>query len=346
MRRLVLACATLVAFPMVTLLLAGVDVEPSCALAGAIGGVPAALVPVFQGAASLYGLGAQGASILAGINRVESDFGQSNLPGVHSGANYAGAEGPMQFERDTWARYQVQGPGGVSPPDVYDEIDAVYSAANYLHDSGAPANWPAAVFSYNHASWYVSEILADAQSYDAPGCRPPTPTVPGVKAVILSDGDAEAPAQAPQAVKEMIAAGNRINHFAYSFGGGHGDPAETMNQASPNPAAVPGDEENGAPGYDCSSATSYVLWGAGLGETLLHGQVEDSAELESVGDPGPGRWVTIYANAVHAYIEVAGAFLDTAAGIGKPPNPPSTGPRWTPVGSGPDGFIARHPPGL
>ena len=109
---------------------------------------------------------------------------------------------------------------------------------------------------------------------------------------------------------------------------------------------MPGAEENGGPGYDCSSATSYVLWGGGLGQSLLGGSVDDSTGLESVGVPGPGRWVTIYANAGHAYIEVAGIYLDTAAGLGNPPNPPSTGPRWSTVGTGPAGFVARHPPGL
>ena len=58
------------------------------------------------------------------------------------------------------------------------------------------------------------------------------------------------------------------------------------------------------------------------------------------------EWVTIYANAAHAYIEVAGIYLDTSAGLGNPPNPPSTGPRWSTVGSGPLGFVARHPAGM
>jgi hypothetical protein len=147
-------------------------------------------------------------------------------------------------------------------------------------------------------------------------------------------------------VQAMIAAGDRINHFPYSYGGAHGDPSQTMSQSNPNPAAVPGAEENGGPGYDCSSATSYIVWGAGLGQALLGGAVDDSTELESVGDPGPGKWVTIYATAGHAYIEVAGIYFDTAAGLGNPPNPPSTGPRWSMVGTGPAGFVARHPPGL
>ena len=85
---------------------------------------------------------------------------------------------------------------------------------------------------------------------------------------------------------------------------------------------------------------------AGSSQTLLAGGVLVSGDLESVGDPGPGKWVTIYANAGHAYIEVAGIYFDTAAGLGNPPNPPSTGPRWSSVGTGPSGFVARHPPGL
>lgn len=117
-----------------------------------------------------------------------------------------------------------------------------------------------------------------------------------------------------------------------------------MSQTQPDPGAYPGNQENGGPGYDCSSATNYVLYGGGFGQTLLQDQAPASTILEGIGDPGPGRWVTIYANADHAYIEVAGVYLDTAAGQGKPPRPPDTGPRWSPSGTGPSGFIARHPP--
>jgi hypothetical protein len=119
-----------------------------------------------------------------------------------------------------------------------------------------------------------------------------------------------------------------------------------MRQTAPDPGAVPGNRENGGPGYDCSSATDYVLYGGGFGQTLLGDQVPASTPLESVGAPGPGRWVTIYANPSHAYIEVAGIYFDTAAGEGRPSNPPATGPRWSPTGTGPQGFVTRHPPGL
>ena len=136
---------------------------------GPVGGVPPADIPIFQGAAAQFGLGARGPSILAAINYVESTFGQSNDAGVHSGANYAGAMGPMQFLQGTWDTYKVQAPGGAVPPNVYDEADAVYSAANYLKASGAPGDWPGAIFAYNHSSAYVQQVLSQAQSYYTQG---------------------------------------------------------------------------------------------------------------------------------------------------------------------------------
>src|SRR5581483_2666895 len=135
------------------------------------------------------------------------------------------------------------------------------------------------------ADAYAARVLADAHAYQGTGALTveaacsaavATPLVPGTRARILAGGVAAAPADAPAAVQAMIAAGNRINQFPYSYGGAHGDPAQTMSQTNPNPAAVPGAEENDGPGYDCSSATSYVLWGGGLGQSLLGGAVDDS----------------------------------------------------------------------
>ncbi len=107
-------------------------------------------------------------TVLAAIGTVESGSGTSNLPGVHSGANSAGAEGPMQFEPATFAAYDTPiPPGGANPPSPYDPTDAVYAAARDLCANGAEngANLSAAVFAYNHASWYVTEVLDLAQSY-------------------------------------------------------------------------------------------------------------------------------------------------------------------------------------
>jgi hypothetical protein len=176
-----LALSVLVPLLAVMLVLAAVSAsQAQCSRAfaaagsGPVGGVPTALIPLFQGAAGQYQLGPHGASILAAINYVESTFGQSNLPGVHSGANHAGAEGPMQFLAGTWQTEGVNAPGDPAgqPPNVYDEADAVYSGAHYLHDLGMAANpssWPGAVFGYNHSLIYVEQVLARASSYYAQG---------------------------------------------------------------------------------------------------------------------------------------------------------------------------------
>ena len=108
-------------------------------------------------------------TVLAGIGTVESDNGTSTLPGVRSGLNAAGlAAGPMQFEPQTFAAYDTPvPPGGVSPPDIYDPVDAVYAAARMLCANGAAngADIPGAIYAYNHASWYVAEVLSLAHSY-------------------------------------------------------------------------------------------------------------------------------------------------------------------------------------
>jgi len=318
--------------------------------------------------------------ILAGIGEEECDHGRfpdpsctpetgATGPGI---ANCAGASGPMQIGVGG-------GPCGVagdeyqslqhylSDPSLgpHDPTTAVELAALVLiKDKGAPTGQPIDAYAvyvraYNGsgaaADAYAARVLADAHAYQGagtvafgPSCSAAlgTTLVAGTKARILPSGDAAAPADAPAVVQQMIAAGNRIDHFPYSYAGGHGAVAETMNQTTPDPAAFPGSQENGGPGYDCSSATDYVLYGGGFGQSLLQDQAPASTTLESVGDPGPGQWVTVYANAGHAYIEVAGIYFDTAAGLGNPPNPPSTGPRWSTVGTGPAGFVERHSPGL
>ena len=114
-------------------------------------------------------------TILAAIGTVESDNGQSNLPGVHAGANAAGAEGPMQFEPATFAAYdEPVPPGGAAPPSPYDPTDAVYAAARLLCANGAAggADLAGAVYAYNHSAAYVAQVLALAQSYAAGLVRP------------------------------------------------------------------------------------------------------------------------------------------------------------------------------
>jgi hypothetical protein len=121
-------------------------------------GVPAVLVPIYQRAAAAYGLGPQGASVLAAINGIETAFG-TNL-----NVSSAGAIGWMQFMPETWAGYGVDANGdGVADP--YNPEDAIFAAASYLRAAGMPLDTYGAVFAYNHADWYVAEVLANAQCY-------------------------------------------------------------------------------------------------------------------------------------------------------------------------------------
>jgi hypothetical protein len=118
--------------------------------------VPAALVPLFQQAAARYRLGPSGPAILAGLTKVESDFGRD------LSTSSAGAVGWTQFLPSTWQRYGVDADGD-GRADPMNPADAIFSAANYLRASGAPADWRRALFAYNHAGWYVDKVLRTAQ---------------------------------------------------------------------------------------------------------------------------------------------------------------------------------------
>ena len=122
------------------------------------GSVPAVLIPIYQRAADAYALGPQGASILAAINEIETAFG-TNL-----NVSSAGAVGWMQFMPETWEAYGVDA-NGDRVRDPYDPEDAIFAAANYLSASGAPGDWYTAIFAYNHADWYVADVLANAECF-------------------------------------------------------------------------------------------------------------------------------------------------------------------------------------
>lgn len=138
---------------------------------------------------------------------------------------------------------------------------------------------------------------------------------PGSRARLSSDGrTAIAPADAPQRVKDAIAAANRITRKPYRYGGGHGSFEDS--------------------GYDCSGGISYALRGARVLRSPL-----DSTSFMSWGSSGPGRWITVYANPGHAYVMIAGLRFDTS-GRGE------EGPRWRPERTTTSGYRVRHPAGL
>src|SRR5262249_41431662 len=133
--------------------------------------IPPAYLALYEQAGARYGIDPW---ILAGIGSVETDHGRSTAPGVHSGVNtYGCCAGPMQFSvlgpGSTWDRYGIDGDHD-GRKDVYDPADAIPAAARYLRASGVPGDYHAAIFAYNHADWYVAEVLAKAAQYraDAP----------------------------------------------------------------------------------------------------------------------------------------------------------------------------------
>ena len=136
----------------------------------------------------------------------------------------------------------------------------------------------------------------------------------GSRARVLPDGRAVAPQDAPQIVRDVIRTANVIAKTPYLWGGGHGSWS--------------------AVGYDCSGSVSFALAGAGLLDAPL-----TSGELANWGAPGPGRWITIYANDGHVFMEVAGLRFDTGA-------LPGAGTRWQASGRDTSAFTARHPGGL
>jgi cell wall-associated NlpC family hydrolase len=175
------AVAVAVALPLLVVLLVAAGPEPS-AQAGddaGLGGAPTALavqeIPAEY--LTLYMDASQTCpglpwSVLAGIGTVESDNGESSLPGVKSGANSAGAEGPMQILPATFAAYAVDADPG-QPLTPYDPADAIYTAASVLCANGARGGTEAGIeqasFAYNHAYWYVADVLAWAVRYATQG---------------------------------------------------------------------------------------------------------------------------------------------------------------------------------
>jgi transglycosylase-like protein with SLT domain len=123
-------------------------------------GKPGTYIQLFRESAARYCPGMSW-TVLAAIGQIESGDGANNGP------SSAGAAGPMQFLPSTWAEWGITAFGEPGPPNIMDPYDAVPSAARYLCAAGAstPAGLPGAIFAYNHASWYVAEVLALAREY-------------------------------------------------------------------------------------------------------------------------------------------------------------------------------------
>jgi hypothetical protein len=262
----------------------------------------------------------------------------SNLPYLTALRVTHGGRELLLYKRDVG---YGQGPGQFIANGQPYRLDVWWQAAQTLGVSKgavnvelAPATGAAGTLGQLPSSSEASSGSAPAEPAesclaDESGAALPLALTPGTQTRILPSGLAAAGEDAPLAVKDMVAAGNRLFATAYLYGGGHGSSLNTLK-----------------PAYDCSSAVSYLLhWGGVLGQSAL-----DSSELAAYGLPGPGRYVSIYANAAHAFIYVAGLRLDTveAPAYDSGPNSGRPGPRWRVSQSVPDwaSWSVRHPPGL
>jgi hypothetical protein len=268
-------------------------------------------------------LGPRGFAILAAVHEVESDFGRSTLPGVRSGTNFAGAAGPGQFLAATWAAYGVDADGD-GRRDVYSVPDSVFASANYLRASGAPDDWHGALFAYNHAEWYVQDVLEASRRFGAGTlvCRPATSPQLGALPAAKADRIA------------YIARWIESRRIPYCWGGGHA--------AQPGPSAgsycwkADGRQVFGsaAKGLDCSGAVRWLLVLAGYPDP---GGLRSDA-LGAAYSSGPGRRVTIWSNPGHVFVTVDGRDWGTAS------SHIAHGPAFGEQSS--VGFMPSHPPGL
>ncbi len=279
------------------------------------GRIPHEYLRAFEDAAARYELGKRGVWALAAVAHLESDFGRGMT------RKQMQSVGPLGLDSNEWRTYAVDGDGDGKIRHA-DPVDSAATLARLIWSRGSLS---AGIFTHNQAEWYVQEVLQQADEIEGE-CKAryvdwalaPLATgleTAGPTAVLQPTGLASAPENAPAAVKAAIAAANSIADTPYVWGGGHGSWYSY--------------------GYDCSGAVSFALYGAGLLSTPLV-----SGSLAGYGEPGPGRWITIYANASHTYMTIAGLRFDTAG------NPSGvSGPRWHVEPPYPEGFEVRHPVG-
>ena len=228
-------------------------------------------------------------TVLAAIGTIESGSGASDLPGVRSGANRAGAEGPMQFEPSTFAAYnQPIPPGGADPPTPYDPTDAVYAAARMLCADGARdgADLTGAVYAYNHSDTYVGEVLALAQEYAGP-----TPSDPAGSTGSAGSGAGEA------AVEWALAQVGT----PYRWGG-----------------------ESPGVGFDCSGLVQAAYRAAGVSlPRTAQSQFDAGPQLESGAELVPGDLV--FFGDSDATVDHVGIYVGTEGGQAVMVDAPYTG---------------------
>ncbi len=303
-------------------------VAPNQALAGAVDNLsgllangnrpPAFLIPIYMQAGARFGVPWE---VLAAINAIESDYGRD------LNTSTAGAIGWMQFEPSTWREYGMA-VDGHSVPNPYDPRDAIFSAARYLAAAGAAQDLAAAVYAYNHAGWYVDEVLTRARTIARTPQFERATVRHGTFSAYFATGVARRPTVSYRGgvlshYDRLIAAANMVSaaDLPYLWGGGHEQPA----RFGP---------------FDCSGAVSYVMQQAGYRvPTTVSGDIP-SWRLPS----GPGR-VTIFYNPTHTFMRIGNRYFGTSA-FGRP----GGGAGWFDVSRLPASYLATfhevHVPGL
>ncbi|CNF47710.1 cell wall-associated hydrolase [Mycobacterium tuberculosis] len=245
--------AAYVAGPMAGPLDAGSAQNAALAPKNGANSIPSGYFKLYKAAASDKRFGGIPWYLLAGIGEVETEHGGSDLPGVKSGENYAGAGGPMQFLQGTWNDYAIDGPtfGPGGEPDGepdgmkdrYDPADAIFSAANYLHHKGAPGNTRKAIYAYNNSWHYVDLVLSWAEKYSRGDFTLDDPNYAG-----FSCGASDS--SASELGKRIIEGAEKWLGTRYVWGGG--------NINGPT-----------AGGFDCSGLALYAVYHATGGQIKL-----------------------------------------------------------------------------
>jgi len=212
-------------------------------------------------------------------------------------------------------------PSAPAPPADRDaEADQAYAlpaGVKGVHEAPAPDAVPAAErlkSAISPGAPSDAQVRAELREMEEVLRRARHPARPR-RPRLTHGGNVQVPDGVPAAVAAIFAGGNAIARFPYVYGGGHGSFVDTA--------------------YDCSASVSYALAAAGLLDRPL-----TSGQLARWGAPGPGRWVTIYANAGHTFMYVAGLRFDTSGRAG------AFGSRWQTAPRSLAGFTVRHPAGL
>jgi hypothetical protein len=270
---------------------------------------PSFLIPVYMQAGRRYGVPWE---VLAAINAIESDYGRD------LSTSSAGALGWMQFEPSTWREWGVA-VDRHSVPNPYDPRDAIFSAARYLAAAGAKQDISKAVFAYNHATWYVDEVLSRAQAIASHAQFERQTVKHGSFSVYFATGLKKHPTVRYSGgilshYDRLIASANMVSaaNFPYLYGGGHEQPARFQP-------------------FDCSGSVSYVVQQAGYKvPTTVSGEIP-IWKFPS----GPGR-VTIFYNPTHTFMRIGNRYFGTS-GFARP----AGGAGWFDVDKLPAGYLAQ-----